>query len=499
MRFSRLGASALALAGALMAGTAGAQTLRIALADDPDALDPVTTAAQTAVTVLYTMCERLLSTDTDLNILPGLVESWEWSDSGTELTLHLVEGQNFQDGTPFNAEAVQAGINRARAPGSQRANDISSITDVSVVDPYTVLITVAEPAAQLLSKLAGPTGVIFSPAQVAAMGADIGREPVCIGPYRFVNRVAQDSITLERDPDYRFAADYAFDSIVFRIIPDDSVRLANLQSGDVDLIEKLDPSNAGSVADPAQYTIMQNLSPNNQALMFNLNRPGPMQDPRVRRAFELSLDRQAIVDVAFAGQYIAANQFAAPGTVFYDTGHPMPARDPEAARALLEEAGVTLPVPFTILVPNRPLAVRVGEMIQAMSNEAGFDTRLDVVDFATTLQLTNEGNFEAWGPIGPQYANDMDTLIYQVLHSTGGRNVGRYASAQMDDLLDRTRSATDPEDRRALFIEAAGVAATDIPVIYLYHQAPLYVMRADLTGVFQTGDGFLQLRGATLN
>ncbi|MFN4099152.1 MAG: ABC transporter substrate-binding protein [Pararhodobacter sp.] len=499
MILSRLSVSALALAGALMATTASAQTLRIALADDPDALDPVTTAAQTAATVLYTMCERLMSTDTDLNILPGLAESWEWSESGTELTLNLVQGQVFHDGTPFNAEAVTAGIDRARAPGTQRSNDLNSITDVTVVDEYTVLITTAEPAAQLLSKLAGIGGVIFSPAQVEAMGADIGRAPVCVGPYRFANRVAQDSITLERDPGYRLASDFAFDSVIFRIIPDDSVRLANLQSGDVDVIEKLDPSHAGSLSDTSRYTILPNVSPNNQALMFNLDRPGPMQDPRVRRAFELGLDRQAIVDVAFAGQYLAANQFAAPGTVFYNEDNAMPARDPEAARALLEEAGVTLPVPFTILVPNRPLAVRVGEMMQAMTNEAGFATRLDVVDFATTLQLTNEGNFEAWGPIGPQYANDMDTLIYQVLHSSGGRNVGRYNSEEMDDLLNRTRSATDPDERRALFVEAAGVAATDIPVIYLYHQAQLYVMRADLTGVSQTGDGILQLGGAALN
>jgi peptide/nickel transport system substrate-binding protein len=491
--------TALALAAGLSLGMAArAADLTIALADDPDALDPVTNGTQVGITVLNTMCEGLITTDTELNLVPGLAESWDWSDDGKTLTLHLAQDVLFQDGTPFDAEAVKLGIDRARAKGTQRAADLTSITDVAAPDPQTVVVTVSEPAAQLLGKLAERVGIIFSPAALEKEGADIGRAPVCVGPYKFVDRVAQDRLTLTKDPSYRKADEFHFDNVIFRIIPDDSVRLANLQSGDVDIIEKLDPSMAETVASDASLAMLESHAPNNQALMFNLARPGPMQDPRVRHAFELSLDKQAIVDVAFAGRYKAANQFVDPQSPYYDTAHPIEPRDVEAAKELLTEAGVTTPVPFTILVPNRPLSVRVGEMMQAMSQEAGFDTKLDVVDFATTLQLTNEGNFEAWGPIGPQFANDLDTLVQPVLHSTGGRNVGKYQSEKMDGLLDETRSATDPERRKALFIEAAGVAAEDVPVIYLYHQAPIFAFKSSVKGLYLTGDGFLQIKGATM-
>lgn len=488
--------TALMLAGSLMTGAAQAVDLRIAVADDPDALDPVSNAATTGITVLNAMCERLLYTDGDLNILPGLVERWEWSGDGLALTLHLARDATFQDGTPFDSAAVKINLDRARSPGTQRHSDLLSITTIDTPDPHTVVINVDRPSVQLLGTLAERNSFVLSPAALEREGNDIGRAPVCVGPYRFVNRVAQDSIVLERDPTYRFAEDYVFDRVIFRIIPSDSVRLANLQAGDVDMIEKLDPALAGSIAADSNLAMFLNHAPNSQALMFNLERPGPMQDVRIRRAFELALDRQAIVDVVFAGYNQAANQFAAPDSPFYNAAYPIPARDVDAARALLAEAGVSQPVPFTILIPNRPLSVRVGEMIQAMTVEAGFDTKLNVVDFATTLQMTENGDFEAWGPIGGQFSNDLDTITMPVLHSTGGRNVGRYNNPEMDRLLEATRSAIDPQERIALFQEAAELAVQDVPLIYLYHQVPIFAHRADLTGITLTGDGFVLLRGA---
>ncbi|GAK69565.1 putative ABC transporter substrate-binding protein [Agrobacterium rubi TR3 = NBRC 13261] len=490
--------TALILAGGLMAGSASAADLRIALADDPDALDPVSNAASTGISVLSTMCERLLYTDAKLNILPGLAERWEWSDDALSLTLHLAKDVKFQDGTPFDSAAVKINLDRARKPGTQRYSDLTSISSIETPDPQTVVIKVAQPAAQLLGTLAERNGMYFSPKALEREGANVGRAPVCVGPYKFVSRVAQDRITLEKDPNYRFAKDYSFDRVIFRIIPADSVRLANLQSGDVDMIEKLDPALADTVKSDDSLAMIQNFAANSQALMFNLERKGPMQDPRVRHALELSLDKQAIVDAVFAGYYKAANQFASPDSPFYNTDFPIPARDVAAAKKLLDEAGVKQPVPFTMLVPNRPLSVRVGELIQAMTVEAGFDTKLNVVDFATTLKLTADGDFESWGPIGQQSANDLDTLAVPVLSSKGGRNVGKYNDPEMDRLLDATRAAVDPKERIALFKQAQALVAKDLPVIYLYHQAPIFALKASLKGVTLTGDGFPILRGAKI-
>lgn len=495
------------LRAALLTGTmlaafsvgAAASTLNIALADDPDALDPVTNRTQVGITVLGTMCAQLVDTDSDLNFQPGLAESWGWSDDGLELTFDLVEGATFHDGTPFDADAAVVNIRRALdQPGSQRRSDLLSVQEVEAVSPTRLVIRVAEPAVELLSKFADRPGMMFSPAALEEHGEDIGANPVCIGPYRFVRRVAQDRIVLERDPDFFAADDFHFDSVVFRIIPDDAVRLANLQAGDVQLIEKVDPSTVSVVeADPSLVARPVNVL-NNQTLVINLESDTPMgQDVRVREAFSLSLDREAINQVAFAGQYTPANQPAPPGQ-YYDPETPMPARDVAAARALLEDTGLPLPVPFTILVPNRPLSVRVAEIMQAMSNEAGFDTRLDVVDFATTLNLTDEGRFTAWGPIGPQFANDPDPLTFQTMHSTGGRNLSRYRSPEMDALLEASRRETDPEARAAIFHRIARLANTDFPIIYLYHLRPIFAHDARLEGLSFTGDGFIRLRGARM-
>ncbi|WP_293861909.1 ABC transporter substrate-binding protein [uncultured Alsobacter sp.] len=498
MAFTRNLLRSVLLAGALVASAgAHAVDLRVAIADDPDALDPVTNRAQTGITVLNVMCERLMSTDTKLTILPGLATAWTWSADAKVLTLKLVEGAKFQDGTPFDAEAARFNVDRAlNQPGSQRADNISSITKIEAVSPTELRITVKEPSVQLLAMLAERVGIMYSPTAVKSLGDKIGTKPICVGPYKFVERVAQDRIVLEKDPNYRLASKYHFDRVIFRVIPDDTVRLANLQSRDVDIIEKLDPSAAQVVEKDNRLQLMPVSTPNNQTLVINLTKPGPMQDPRVREAFELTLDRKAIVDVAFAGKYLPANQFAEPGSPFYNEKFPIPARDTKRAKELLAQAGVPSPTPFTILVPNRPLAVRVAEMIQAMSNEGGFATKLQVVEFATTLKMTDAGDFESWGPIGPQFANEPDTLAYQVLFSTAGRNVSRYKSAEMDAALNASRAETDPAKRIAIFKTIAEIAVKDRPVIYLYHQRPLYAATARLKGVFTTGDGFIQLEGA---
>lgn len=489
-----------ALTVGMMASAGQAADLRIALADDPDALDAMTNRAQTGATVLTAMCDRLLWTDTSLNIVPGLAKSYSWSADGMALTLDLVEGVKYQDGTPFDAASVKLNIERYKnTKGSQRADDISSIDTIETPSATQVVIKTKAPAAQLTAKIAERIGIMYSPAAIEKLGENLGREPVCAGPYKFVERVAQDRIVLEKDPSYFDAAKYSFDRVIFRIIPDDAVRLANLQSGEIDIMEKLDPSNAAMIGEDKSLQILPITVLNNQTLVLNFNKAGPMQNPKIREAFEYALDRQAIVDVAFAGVYQAGNQFAAPDSPFYNTDFPVPARDPEKAKALIAEAGVTAPVPFTILVPNRPLSVRVGEMMQAMGSDAGFDVKLDVVDFATTLKMTDEGNFESWGPIGPQFANDLDTVAFPVLHSTGGRNLSRYKSPEMDKLLEESRTATDPEKRKEIFKAAAALAVKDRPVLYLYHQKPLFAAKAGLEGFHTTGDGFPKLDGVKLN
>jgi peptide/nickel transport system substrate-binding protein len=498
-------ASVLALSVALATGAAAQQgsQLRFGLADDADALDPHLNRTSATETIINALCDRLIYLDQDMNFQPGLATAWTWSNNNRTLTLALRDGVVFHDGTPLNAEAVKYNIDRAiNLPGSGRKADLTAIDKVET-QGNKVLIHLKEASAPLLAKFAERTGAIISPKAGEAAGVNFGRSPVCSGPYKFVERVAQDRVVLERFPEHWDKGNYHFDRITFRVIPDNTVRLANLQSGGLDIIERLDPSDAPKVKNDPRLKLMPIDTLNYQSIVVNVgNSPKadhPMgKDPRVREAFELALDRQAINEVAFGGQYIAGNQPVAPSSPYYDPGSPLPARDVEKAKKILRDAGYTRPVPFELLVPNRPLAVRVAEMIQSMVTEAGIDMKLKVVDFATTLNMTEAGDFQAWGPIGPQNANDPDAVTYMSLHSAGTRNVGKYANPEVDRAADVTRTETDPDKRKKAFHDLAKAIGKDRAVIYLYHQRPLFAMTAKLTDVQATGDGYILFKGMKL-
>jgi peptide/nickel transport system substrate-binding protein len=474
-------------------GASQATDLRIGIADDPDALDAKSNRTNSGVAVLTAMCDRLLWTDSGSLIQPGLAKTWSWSENGRKLTLDLIEGGTFQDGTRFDAASVKLNLDRYREPGSQRADDISSIRDVEVDGDHRVVIRLGEPSAQLLSKLAERAGIMFSPAAISALGDDLGRAPICIGPYKFQNRVAQDSIILQRDNHYYDASAYKFDRVIFRVIPDGLVRLANLRSGSIDLMEKLEPSLMPAAASDKHLRIFNVPSLNNQGLVINLKHPGPLQNPKVREALDLALDRKILVKVAFADEYEAGNQFIPPSSLYYNPSIGLRPRDVTKAKSLLAESGFKTPVPFTLLVPNRPSAVNVAQIIQSMAADVGFAVKLNVADFVTTLNLTDAGDFESWGPIGPQFANDPDTLAFSVLHSSGGRNLARYNNPEMDKILEATRLEVDTNRRVDLFRQASALAAHDRPVIYLYHQPAIFAGRADLQGFHATGEALPRL------
>ena len=493
-----------ALAGAMTDPAAAQTNLRVGLSEDPDALDPHLNRSAVGVSVMISLCDSLLTQDSQLNFRPMLATEWAWADSNRTLNLTLRRNVTFHDGTPFNAEAVKANIERAMTlPESQRRDDAAAIDRVEVTGEYTVAIRLKSAFAPLLAKLAERLGMMMSPRALREAGANFARNPVCSGPFRFVERVAQDRIVIERYPGYWDAGNFHIDRVTYRVIPDGTVRLANLQAGGLDIIERVEPTDAAQVTGNQRLRLQPVDTIGYLSLVINMANTArgnhPMgRDPRVREAFDLALDRAAIVQVAFEGRYPAGNQPVVPGSPYYNPQIPIQPRNLERARAILREAGYTQPIPFEITVPNQPSAVRVAEIIQAMTNEAGFNTQLKVVEFATSLNLTDAGDFQAWGPIGPLFANDPDAVTYMSLHSTGSRNVGKYSSPEMDRLMEATRTESDPDRRRALFHQVAQLIARDRAVIYLYHPRFLFAMSSRVTGFEPLSDALFLLRGVRL-
>ena len=283
---------------ASIASIAHAQTLRIGLAEDPDVLDPTLARTFVGRIVFAAMCDKLVDIDDKLGIVPQLATSWEWSADSKALTLKLRQGVTFHDGEKFDAAAVKFNLERHKTmAGSNRRGELAPVASVDVVDPFTVRLNLSAPFAPLLAQLADRAGMMVSPKAAQDAADKFGVKPVCSGPFRFVERVAQDRIVLERFPNYWNKGEIHFDKIVYLPIVDATVRLANLKSGQLDFIERVAASDVPALKSDPRFKVATITEIGYQGITINVGKSDLAQknplgkDPRVREAFELALDR----------------------------------------------------------------------------------------------------------------------------------------------------------------------------------------------------------------
>src|SRR4029077_1954960 len=232
----------------MLAVPALAADLKIGLQEDPDVLDPAQSRTFVGRIVYTVLCDKLVDITPNLKFVPQLATEWKWSDDGKQLTMKLRQGVKFHDGTDFTADAVVATIERNKTmPESRRKSELASVEKVEATDPFTVRFTLKSPDASLLAPLSDRGRMIVSPAAAKELGANFGSKPVCAGPFKFVERVQNDKIVLEKFQDYWNKDKVFLDKITYLPIPDSAVRLANLQSGDLDMVERLAPSDVATV------------------------------------------------------------------------------------------------------------------------------------------------------------------------------------------------------------------------------------------------------------
>src|SRR5437762_5762090 len=245
------------LASAALASTlAQGQTLRFGLAEDPDILDPTLARTFVGRIVFAALCDKLFDIDEKLNIVPQLASSYQWSPDNKALTINLRQGVTFHDGEKFDAAAVKYNIERHKTmAGSNRRGELAPVASVEVVDAMTVRLNLSAPFSPLLAALADRAGMMVSPKAAQAEGDKFGAKPVCSGPFRFVERVAQDRIVLERYPNYWDKGEIHLDKIVYLPIPDATVRLANLRSGQLDFIERMAASDVPALKSDSRFKV----------------------------------------------------------------------------------------------------------------------------------------------------------------------------------------------------------------------------------------------------
>ncbi|MEO5670049.1 MAG: ABC transporter substrate-binding protein [Ramlibacter sp.] len=485
---------------AAAASTTGAQTLRIGLAEDPDVLDPSLARTFVGRIVFSSLCDKLVDIDEKLNIVPQLATSWQWSADNKALTMKLRPGVTFHDGEKFDAAAVKFNIERHKnIAGSNRRGELLPVGTVDVVDDMTVKFNLSAPFSPLLTVLADRAGMMVSPKAAQAAPTNFGSKPVCSGPFRFVERIAQDKITLERFPNYWDKAKIHFDKVTFQPIVDATVRLANLRSGQLDFIERVAPADMASIRKDGKLGVARITELGYQGITINTGKSDMAQknplgkDPRVREAFELSLDRAGIVKVAMDGEAEVGNQWVPPSNNFYARNVPVPKRDLARAKALLKEAGVPNPT-FTLMTPTTSDAQRLAQVVQAMAKEAGFDVKIQATEFATSLNLADKGQYEAYVLAWSGRA-DPDGNLFSFYGCKQPLNYSGECRAHWDDLLGRARSSLDPAERIKVFATLAAEAAKERPIVYLYHRNWLWAFNKKLTGMRTVPDGLVRVQG----
>jgi peptide/nickel transport system substrate-binding protein len=502
MRYLKTAGCALAFLLTAVAAHAAGGTFRIGTQEDPDRLDPALGGTLGGRFIFTALCDKLVDLSPNLTFVPQLVTAWSWSSDSRSLTLTLRDGVTYQDGEPMTAESVRANLERYRTmPESVRKGELKAVSAVEVVDSHTVRLVLSQPYAPLIAVLSDRAGMMVSMKAADGMGKDFFTHPVCSGPFRFVERVAQDHITLDRFPGYWNAGVIHFDQVIFRPTPDATVRLVNLQAGQLDMLQDLVPSDADKVRNDPKLRLTTETGLGYAAIVFNLgNGPkskGPFgSNPKLREALEAALDRNAINQVVMSGLFVPDNQTELPTSPWFDKEIPVPARDLAKAKALVKESGVERPV-LEFRVPNTPRDTQVGEVVQSMAAEAGIEVKLMAGEANANIQAMTMGDYQVhlnnWSGRA-----DPDPNISIYLDCESFQDWGKYCNPEFQKALAAARGETDMARRQTLYRQVVKIYTDDRPMLALYHTTWLFAHKAGLKGFTPVPDGLIRLQGMLL-
>ena len=385
--------------------------------------------------------------------------------------------------------------------GSFRKPELATLDHIDVVDPLTIKLVLKTPFSPLIAQLTDRAGMMVSPKAARDEGDKFGLRPVCAGPYKFVERVQQDRIVFEKFADYWNKDNIFIDRVMFLPIVDATVRLANLKSGGLDLLERLLATDIKAVQTDPRLKLSTAIELGYQGVTLNIGNDkakGPLsQSAKVRQALDLSIDREAINQVVFNGEFKPGNQWVNPDHPYYQKAFPVRARDIAKAKALLKQAGVTAPVSVDFMVPKGAETEAVAQVIQSMAAEAGFDMKIRVTEFATSLKQAEAGEYQAFmlawsGRIEP------DGNSYVFLKSGGPQNYSAWSNPEADKALNDARLVTEQAQRQAIYQKLTKLVLDEEPILYIFHRRLLIAHTNKLEGYKQMPDGLVRVIGLKL-
>jgi peptide/nickel transport system substrate-binding protein len=436
---------------------------------------------------------------------PALAESWEISPDGLSFTFHLRKGVKFHDGTDFNADAVVYSLKRQFDPDHPFFKNgewaywqwmFTDVKDVVKVDDYTVKIILSQPNATIMTSLAMFTASIVSPAACEKYGADFFKNPVGTGPFKFVEWVKDDHLTLEVNLDYWGGRAYV-DKLIFRVIPDPSVRLIELEKGSIDSMEYPTADDLERIKNNPNLYILEAPGLNVGYLAMNMGEdtPGfekPFGDVRVRKAIAHAINKPEIVEYLYQGTALLAKNPIPPIMWGYNDAIEDYEYNPEKAIELLKEAGYPngFETTFWVMPVSRPYMFdppKIAEAIQADLEAVGIKANIYSVEWGTYLQETEAGKHPMCmlGWTGDN--GDPDNFIYVLLDKDAAivgsaGNVAFYRNDELHDILIKAQRTYDMAERTALYEKAQEIIHADVPWVPIAHAKVFMVFKKNVRG-----------------
>ncbi|MGC5328472.1 ABC transporter substrate-binding protein [Brevibacillus sp. SYSU BS000544] len=485
---------------------AGPKKLIYARGGDSVSLDPIAVTDGESFRVTDNVLETLVKyKENNTEVVPGLAESWEIAPDGKTYTFKLRQGVKFHDGTDFDAEAVVFNFERWMDPnnplhqkgkfeyyndmfGGLKGDEGHVIDSVKAVDKQTVEFKLKRPVSPFLNNLGMSTFAIASPTALKESKDKFGEKPVGTGPFKFIEWKREDSITLEKNPDYWNKGLPKLDQVVFKVIPDNSARLTALINGEVDVLEGMNPDDVQSVKENAELQLLTRPSMNVGYLGFNVEKK-PLNDPKVRQALSHAINKAGIIEAFFAGMAQPATNLLPPSLWGYNDSIQDREYNLDKAKQLLAEAGYPNGFKLEFLAmpvarPYMPNGQKIAEAIQQDLKKIGVETKIVSYEWATYLEKTKNGEMElfllGWTGDNGDPDNFLGTLLNK--NNIGGNNRSRYASEEASKVLIAAQSEPDQAKRTELYKQAQEIIFKDAPLVPMIHSTPPLAAKKNVVG-----------------
>jgi peptide/nickel transport system substrate-binding protein len=449
---------------------------------EPPGLDPtIAPAAAIGEIVHYNVLEGLTKINVDGTVTPLLAESWRMDPDGKSYTFTLRKGVKFHDGEDFDSSDVKFSFERAKGEKSTnkaKGAVFNNISSISTPDAHTVILTLNNPDGNFLFRMGENTAVILDPKSADGTAT----KPIGTGPYKFEDWKKGSSVTLTAWDGFRDAKNVKIKRVTFRIINDAAAQVAALLAGDVDGFPRGITSQAVKQfqADP-RFTVAIGSTAGKGIMSIN-NKKKPFDDVRVRRALMHAIDRKAFIDGVLDGYAKPIGSHFAPTDAGYVDLTGQYPHDPEKAKALLKEAGITTPLNVTLTLPPPPYARKGGEVVAAQLAKVGVIAKIENVEWAQWLSGAFKGNFDL------TIINHVEPLDFMQYANTS--YYWGYDSAAFRDLTAKYAATTNAKERSKLFADIQRMIANDSVNAFLFNPSQIAIAKKGLKGLWSSSPIF---------